>query len=214
MTTTLIFGGTFDPVHYGHLRSARSLLGLFHDAQLVMIPCQIPPHRSRPVVQARHRLMMLNKAVGEERSIIVDDCELKRKGTSYTFDTLKMYRERWPEAPLYFVLGSDAWVTLTTWYRWHELVNYSHLVVLTRPGQSFQEPSELCNWAEPKTAELENISAKAGHVIRLKLEQVELSATAVRAALAQGESVADWIPKNVIDYIQKYRLYRNPYDST
>ena len=214
MTTTLIFGGTFDPVHYGHLCSARSLLGLFHDAQLVMIPCQIPPHRSRPVVHAKHRLIMLNKAVGEERSIIVDDCELKRKGLSYTFDTLKIYRELRPEAPLYFVLGSDAWVTLTTWYRWQELVNFSHLVVLTRPGESFQEPPELRNWAEPKTAELEHISAKAGSVIRLTLEQVDLSATAVRAALAKGNSVAEWVPKNVMDYIKENRLYRKPHDST
>ena len=213
MTATLIFGGTFDPVHFGHLRSAHRVLELFREAKLVMIPCQIPPHRSQPAVHGKHRLNMLNMAVGEERSITVDDCELKRIGKSYTFDTLKIYRKRWPETPLYFLLGSDAWVTLTTWYRWQELINFSHLVVLTRPGESVAESSELRNWAEPKTAELSHISAKAGNVVRLTLEQVELSATVVRAAMAQGQSVAGWIPNNVIDYIRTNRLYRNQHES-
>ena len=212
MTVTLIFGGTFDPVHFGHLRSALALLDLFDDAQLVMIPCEIPPHRPRPAANGKHRLNMLNLAVEEERSIVIDDCELRREGESFTFDTLRMYRKRWSDAPLYFVLGSDAWVTLTSWYRWQELINFAHLTVLNRPGEPVSESPELNSWAGPITAELGAISGKAGNVVRLTLEQFEMSATAVRTALARGRSVADCVPKNVINYIQANRLYRNSHD--
>ena len=214
MTATLIFGGTFDPVHFGHLRSALALLDLFDDAQLVMIPCQIPPHRPQPAADEKHRLNMLNLAVEEERSITIDDCELRREGKSFTFDTLRMYRKRWPDAPHYFVLGGDAWVTLTTWYRWQELINFAHLTVLTRPGEPMIESPELKSWAGPITAELDAISAKAGNVVRLTLKPIEMSATAVRTALAEGRSVADCVPNNVINYIQANRLYRKSHDGT
>ncbi len=214
MTTTLIFGGTFDPVHFGHLRSARALLKLFHDARLVMIPCQIPSHRDQPVAEGKHRLNMLNMAVEDEKSITVDDCELERTGTSYTYDTLQNFRKRYPDSDIYFVMGTDAWLTLTTWYFWKELINYSHLLVLARPGNYDSESPILEAWAEPRILEFDQVSAKAGNVVKLTLTQMEISATLIRKALSKGESIAEWVPDDVIEYIQKNRLYRDFNDRT
>ena len=207
MTTALIFGGTFDPVHLGHLLSARSLLELFDDARLIMVPCQIPPHRMLPKAAGTHRLNMLKIAVEDEKSILVDECEVNREGKSYTYDTLTMFRKRWPDARLYFVLGSDSWATLTEWYRWRELTNYAHLAVLARPGQSVIESLILKDWAEPKTLELNQVSAKAGNVVKLRLKQVEISATLIRESLSKRQSVENWLPDKVANYIEKNRLY-------
>ena len=209
MTTTLIFGGTFDPVHFGHILSARALLEYFHDARLVMIPCQIPPHRAQPAAQGKHRLNMLKMAVEKEKYITIDDCELKREGKSYTYDTLKMFRKRLPDKGIYFVLGSDAWATLTEWYRWQELINHAHLLVLARPGDFVSESAILSAWAGPRTLELKQISAKAGNVIRLTLDQVEISASLIREALTRGQSISSWVPNNVANYIHRNLLYRS-----
>ena len=103
MTATLIFGGTFDPVHYGHVRSAKALCDQFDDAKVVMIPCQIPPHRPQPAAPGEDRLRMLELATENEPDITVDDIELKREGKSFTFDTLAEYRAKVGEQPLYFV---------------------------------------------------------------------------------------------------------------
>lgn len=214
MTATLIFGGTFDPVHFGHVLSARALGECFDDARVVMIPCQVPPHRSQPAVKARHRLKMLELAVAEEPMITVDDCELKREGKSFTFDTLSMYRAQLPDTPLCFVLGNDSWVTLTTWYRWRELINLAHLVVLARPGETVAESDELQDWAAGRLAEPDVISRQAGSVVKLTLEQFDISATNVRKALSEGQSVSDYVPADVINYITENQLYRNTHDRT
>ena len=214
MTSTLIFGGTFDPVHYGHIRSARLLLDFFEEARLVMIPCQVPPHRPQPAVNAWHRANMLNLAVSEDQMICVDDCELHREGKSFTFDTLKLYRARFPDEPLFFVLGYDSWVTLTTWYRWQELTDLAHLIVLTRPGGRIVESEELRLCSVGKVVDLDAISCNSGNVIRLTLEQFDISATRVREALVGRQDIAEWVPVPVMNYIAENNLYRDIHVST
>ena len=214
MTTTLIFGGTFDPVHNGHIRSARTLLDFFEEARLVMIPCQVPAHRPQPEVNAWHRANMLNLAVSDDQMIFVDDCELHREGKSFTFDTLKLYRAQFPDEPLFFILGYDSWVTLTTWYRWQELTDLAHLIVLTRPGGNVVESEELRLWSAGKVVDLDEISRNSGNVIRLTLEQFDISATWVREALVGGQDIAEWVPAAVMNYISENRLYRDRHVST
>lgn len=207
MTPTLVFGGTFDPVHNGHIRSAKALLKEFKDAKLVMIPCQIPPHRPQPIASAQARLAMLNLAVEGDAQISVDDCELEREGKSLTVDTLTAYREAEPEAALYFVMGSDAWVTLPGWYRWQELTDLAHLIVLTRPGEQVDEPGELEDWANGKETSLDQVEGKAGNIVKLTLEQVPVSATCVRRAIHEGRGVNDLLTAKVIHYIDQEKLY-------
>ena len=214
MTATLIFGGTFDPVHFGHIGSARSLLDFFDEARLVMIPCKVPPHRPQPAVNGLHRANMLNLAVSDDQMIWVDDCELHREGKSFTFDTLRLYRARFPDAPLFFVLGYDSWVTLTTWYRWQELTDLAHLIVLSRPGGRVVESDELRLWSLGKVINPDAISLKSGNVIRLTLEQFDISATRVREALVARQDIAEWLPAAVINYISENQLYRDRHVST
>ena len=118
------------------------------------------------------------------------------------------------DSDIYFVMGTDAWLTLTTWYLWKELINYSHLLVLARPGNYASEPSILGAWAEPRILEVDQVSAKAGNVVKLTLAQMEISATLIRKALSKGQSIAGWVPDDVIKYIQKNRLYRDFDDRT
>ena len=219
MTVTLVFGGTFDPVHIGHLRSAKALLARFDDAKLVMVPCQIPPHRPQPAASAQQRLAMLELATAAADNIGVDDIELKREGKSFTFDTLSAYRQQAGDTSLCFVMGYDAWVTLPSWYRWQELTELAHLVVLTRPGDAAPEPEELKTWSAAKETDLENIRANAGNntenntdnyagnIVKLTLEQVPVSATCIRAAIKTGRQVADLVPPNVVNYIEQEKLY-------
>ena len=125
-----------------------------------------------------------------------------------------MYRAQLPDSPLCFVLGNDSWVTLTTWYRWRELINLAHLVVLARPGETVAESDELQDWAAGRLAEPDVISRKAGSVVKLALEQFDISATNVRKALSEGQSVSDYVPADVINYITENQLYRNTHDRT
>ena len=125
-----------------------------------------------------------------------------------------MYRAQLPDTPLCFVLGNDSWVTLTTWYRWRELINLAHLVVLARPGETVAESDELQDWAAGRLAEPHVISRKAGSVVKLTLEQFDISATNVRKALSEGQSVSDYVPADVINYITQNQLYRNTHDRT
>ena len=125
-----------------------------------------------------------------------------------------MYRAQLPDTPLCFVLGNDSWVTLTTWYRWRELINLAHLVVLARPGETVAESDELQDWAAGRLAEPDVISRKAGSVVKLTLEQFDISATNVRKALSEGQSVSDYVPADVINYITENQLYRNTHDRT
>lgn len=208
MTSTLVFGGTFDPVHFGHLRSALALLACFDEARLVMIPCQIPPHRPQPAASAIDRLEMLRLAAGET-DLEVDDCELKREGPSFTFDTLTAYRQSVGESPLYFVMGSDAWVTLPDWFRWEELCDVAHLIILTRPGEVIEEPLQLKSWADPRRASLEaSQNLTCGRIIALTLVQVPVSATAIRQAIENEQSIDAMVPEAVGRYIEFRDLYR------
>ena len=121
MTVTAVFGGTFDPVHFGHLKSALALSELL-DATVIFVPCRIPAHRPQPLATADQRLEMLRLATVDHHNLEVDDCELKREGTSYTIHTLREYRRQLGEsAGLVFVMGVDAWLTLPTWESWQEL---------------------------------------------------------------------------------------------
>ena len=209
MKCTLLFGGTFDPIHYGHICSAKALLEKFDESSLVMVPCRIPPHRPQPMASAGDRLQMLKLAVAEESGLEVDDCELKRQGPTYTFDTLSAYRKKTGcESPLYFVLGHDAWVTLPTWYRWVELVDLAHLIVLGRPGQFADEPEELKNWVQDRRVTLEDSQSEpCGKVVGINLAPIHISATAARRALACGRPVDDMVPKPVERYIVERQLY-------
>ena len=129
-----ILGGTFDPIHYGHLtpaREAMQALGLEH---IRLMPNHIPPHRPQPVASSEQRLAMVTLAASEFGGFQVDDRELRRQSPSFTFDTLRQLRHELPDTPICFLIGMDSLLSLPTWHRWQELTDYAHLVVSVRPG--------------------------------------------------------------------------------
>ncbi len=138
-----ILGGTFDPIHYGHLRSALEVKDVFGLTEVRLIPCANPPHREQPTVTAKMRLQMLELAIKNQPGLKIDTRELDRydqhQAPSYMVDTLKSLRQEFPTEPLLLFIGSDAFKHLTGWHQWQQLFDYAHIVVMTRPGFETQE---------------------------------------------------------------------------
>ncbi|MDO9164253.1 MAG: nicotinate-nucleotide adenylyltransferase [Methylococcaceae bacterium] len=202
-----IFGGTFDPVHYGHLRSALEVKELFGLDEVRLIPCYQPPHRDQPKASATMRLQMLQQAINHEPGLVVDSRELNRTGPSYMVDTLKSLREEFSEQTLLLFIGSDAFENLTSWHRWQQLFDYAHLVVLTRPGYAIKLLDSFFN---PRLANAKTELSKtpAGSIFFQPVTQLDISATAIRNMIALKQSPRFLLPDAVIEYIQQHQLYQ------
>jgi len=210
MNSTLVFGGTFDPVHRGHVETVCAVARLLVDVDVYLVPCQIPAHRPKPTALPEDRLKMLELAVGSQEGFFVDDCELKREGISYTFDTLLGYREKVGEsAPLLFLMGFDSWVTLPSWHRWEELTDLSHLMILERPGADQDTPDVLRKWGETRKVQEpeEMMNSSSGKVCFVSMDQIDVSASRLREAIAQGGSIEGDVNPLVMNYIRQHNLY-------
>lgn len=206
MQPIAILGGTFDPIHYGHLRPAREALTALELAELRFIPAFQPPHRAPPVATAAQRLAMVELAVRGIPGLRADDRELRRAGLSYTVVTLESLRAEVGPTPLCLLIGTDQFREFETWYRWQEIPELAHLVVLNRPGAA---AGVLPDWAQARvTGDLTALGrAPAGRLAFLAVSPQDISATRVRAALARGESVAGLVPEAVLDYIWSNQIY-------
>lgn len=202
-----IFGGTFDPVHYGHLRSALELKALFELDQVRLIPCARPSHRSQTAASAGQRLEMLALAVGNQHELVIDAQELQREGYSYTIDTLTALRRRYSQTLLLFI-GSDAFNQLTTWHRWQELFDLAHVVVITRPDTVL---NSLNHFFKKRLIHDKTLLKKhnAGGLFFQEITQLAISATAIRGMIALGCSPRFLLPDAVIDYITQHQLYKD-----
>ncbi len=201
-----IFGGTFDPIHYGHLRTALELQQLFGLQELRLIPCAQPPHRDTPQVDSAQRLAMLELALSNCPGLVADGLELQRSGPSYTVDTLAELREIYSESPLVVLMGMDAFEGIARWYQWQRLFEFAHVVVITRPG--FSLPPLLPELAFRLTDDRLTLRRhKAGALYFQPVTQLEISATAIRAQLANGQNPRFLLPDQVLDYIYQHGLY-------
>ncbi len=192
-----ILGGTFDPVHFGHLRPAVELLQHLGLAEVRLVPGRVPPHRPPPRVGPGQRLAVLREAVAELPGLRVDDRELHRDGPSFTVDTLASLREELGDRPLCFALGTDAFLGLPRWHRWEALIDYAHLVVMERPGHPTRVSGAFERWLEAhRTRDPHDLRARpAGLVYFLPVTQLDISATGVRRLLARGESARCLMPE-------------------
>ena len=204
-----ILGGTFDPVHYGHLRAAvevREKLGL---GEVRMLPSAKPPHRAAPSASAIHRLAMLQRAISCQEYLVADDCEMRRSGPSYMVDTLAELHKQSPGRPLVLIIGQDAANGLDRWHRWKQLFELAHIAVMRRPGASSDYRGEL--EAEMRKRRVNDPAllsrSLAGCVIAVEITQLEISSTAIREKAAAGLSLLYLLPPPVIEYIREHRLY-------
>jgi nicotinate-nucleotide adenylyltransferase len=202
-----IFGGTFDPIHYGHLRSALEVQEIFRLTQVRLIPSAQPPHRLQPLASAALRLQMLELAIKNQPRFVADDRELQRTGRSYMVDTLQSLRHDFPEQSLLLFMGSDAFNTLTNWHRWQDIFTYAHIVVLTRPGFVIQA---LDDFFTPRLTTEKQLLAdyKAGKLVFQSVTQLDISATAIRQCIAEGKNPGFLLPDAVIMAIKQNQLYQ------
>lgn len=208
-TPYLVLGGTFDPVHDGHLAIARAARARF-GGSIHFIPAGDPAHRSNAQASALHRLAMLQIAIARERGFAIDTRELSRDGPSWTIDTVEELRQELPpDQPLVLVIGMDSLRAFTTWKRWRDILAQAHLQVFTRPGQGMPTARELGDLAEHVTANPDDLLASNGGLILIETSTaVNMAATRVRAEFDAGR-VPEGLPPGVGDYIQHHRLYRH-----
>ena len=195
-----IFGGTFDPVHLGHLSVAWEASELL-DAEVRLMPASVPPHRAPPMASAVQRVAMLRATLQGQSRLTLDTRELERSGPSYTIDTLIELRAEQGERSLVLLIGADAFAGLPGWHRWRELFEVAHIGVLSRPGVEAELPGELqqvvANRRVQKAAALRHTAA--GKLIELAVTPLEISATRIRELLVEGRDPRYLLPAGLFD---------------
>ncbi|MDH3692990.1 MAG: nicotinate-nucleotide adenylyltransferase [Gammaproteobacteria bacterium] len=203
-----IFGGTFDPIHYGHLRTVAQVHQYIQFEKVLFIPSAVPPHREVPVATVEQRVQMLRLALNEYPQFEVDQRELHRTGPSYTVDTLRSLHEDFSNSALCLIIGMDAFLSINTWHQWQEIPTLAHLVVMRRPGWSTNE--NLPDWCWQST--FENTDAvrekNTGAVCMCEVDLVDISASAIRRDLKQGNEISRSVPLPVQNYILENKLYQ------
>lgn len=205
-----ILGGTFDPIHLGHLQPAIQAMQTLGLPQIRLMPNHIPPHRPQPVATAGQRLTMVRLAAESHPGFVVDDRELQRHTPSYTIDTLIELRNELPDTPLCFLIGMDSLLSLPSWYRWQELTDYAHLVVSVRPGWEAHFTEPLTSFVAAHHLDDQGLIHRqlAGGVILLENEPVAISASELRQELSSGIISRAWFPDAVAEYIAQEQIYR------
>ncbi len=210
-----LLGGTFDPIHYGHLRLAEEMGELLGLEEVRVIPAGHPPHRGQPRAAAQHRLEMVRRAVAGNPRFVLDEREIHKTSPSYSVETLQALRQELPVAtPLILFMGGDAFLGLTTWHRWHELLELAHLAVAQRPGFSaatwedaLQDPLRKL-LATRRCEQAGDLALRpAGQIYLHAITQLDISASQIRERALRGKSLRYLLPDSVIDYLHENRLY-------
>lgn len=211
---TLLFGGTFDPVHLGHLKAAAAVQQHFHFEQFLFVPCRLPVHKAHPNTPPEHRIAMLQAALVEypiENAALSLD-EIKRTSPSYTIDTLTIHRKRLgPTTPLIFLLGMDSFLSFpAAWGNFHELLHFAHLLIMHRPTATDPMPPVLTTLLHQyQTQHQTDLTTQPhGRIYLCHAGNFPISSTDVRQRLYTGQSVQSLLCQCTIDYIQHHGLYR------
>ncbi len=202
-----ILGGTFDPIHFGHLRPALEIFEQLALDELRFIPSANPPHRWQPEASAEHRLAMVKLAVNDVEGFVVDDREYYRDGASYTVDTLASIREEIGSTePLCMLIGMDAFEHFTKWHDWQGILKLTHLVISSRPGTNHVKIEDwMTDRVTDAIAELHK--QPIGKLFFADVSQLDLSATFLRKQLLEGKSSLFATPVEVSEYIERNKLY-------
>lgn len=205
-----IFGGTFDPIHIGHLRMALEIKQQLKLDEMRLLPCYLPPHRATPGATADQRVAMLELALQSCAELVVDTREIMRAKPSYTYDTLcELRAELGEQTSLCLCMGMDSFLSLDQWHEWKQFIRLAHIVVVERPGYDLPELGAVAELLRRHRADTEVISAApAGAVVIVAPGLLPISATAIRTQINAGESPQFLLPDMVWNYIRMHGLYR------
>lgn len=216
-----LYGGTFDPVHLGHLAIARRICELFEIDQVLFVPAQVAPHKiGRDVTPAIHRYAMLSLATQHDDRLLVSTFELDSSHPGYTVDTLDHFKNLLPESELFFIMGADSWAEISTWREWQRLLTMANHIVVTRPGYELGVPNEelrdrlidvqLSDQEQQPGIDKQLLSGGPGKIFLTDAVMKDVSATEVRRVASKGEyeQLAKLVPEAVSEYIGKYGIYR------
>jgi nicotinate-nucleotide adenylyltransferase len=204
-----IFGGTFNPVHNGHIASARFVQQHCALDEVRLMPCQLPPHRATPGVSGEQRAAMVQLAIAAYPQLKLERLELDKTGPSYTVDSLRLLREREPHSRLHFIIGMDSLCYFCSWKDWQSILQYAHLLVCQRPGYSAEQgdaPALLQHYGATNLAALQQVNC--GRILLLGNPVINLSASGIRQRLQQGLDCSDTLDPAVLNYIQSQQLYQ------
>ena len=194
-----LLGGTFDPIHNGHLHIARSFADELDLESVILLPAGDPYHKTAPRTAAHHRLAMAEIAAKADSRLAVSDCDIVRQGATYTHDTVQIFRQHFPAAELWLLIGMDSLLQLHTWHRWQNLVRQCRIAAAPRPDSSLaQAPAPLQSWLAEALPQ--------GRLHILQAEPLPISSSQIRQQLATEHTSPD-IPPEVLSYIQQHQLY-------
>jgi nicotinate-nucleotide adenylyltransferase len=207
-----LLGGTFNPIHFGHLRMAQELANALDLVELRFIPAATPPHKAPPTVSAQQRAEMVGLAIADNPVFKLDTSELTRTGVSYTIDTLiSLHDKLGDNVSICLIMGSDAFSQLDSWHRWQELLQYCHMILVQRPNsQSQTKLSEQLTalLSNHYTENVQDLAEKsAGYIHMQSITAQDITATSIRERLTAGKSVRYLVPDTVLAYIQTRGLY-------
>jgi nicotinate-nucleotide adenylyltransferase len=207
-----LFGGTFDPIHYGHLRTAFELWQLLGLEQVRFLPTGSPPHRESSLAPAELRLQMVRAAIAGQPSFVADDREMRRSGMSYTVDTLLDLRQEYPDRSLCLLLGMDAFLGVPHWHRWREIFELAHVVVAHRPGWKAPITGPLGEvMVDRGTGSIRELHVRtAGRIFVHAVTQLEISSTDLRALILGQRDLRYLVPEAVRDLIVSSGCYARP----
>ncbi len=198
-----LFGGTFDPVHNGHLHAAGIAAKRLSCGVRLVLSAR-PPHRAGPVAAIEDRWAMLTVACADLPELVADDTEIRRRHPSYTVDTLRSVRRQYPNQPLFWAVGVDAFRELRTWHRWRELFGLAHLLLLDRPAAVMDAGAR----AIYERFRVDTVpAAPCGAILKIDAHMLDVSASQIRASVAAGQPVAHLLPAGVATYIRRHGLY-------
>ena len=199
-----ILGGTFDPVHYGHLRPALDIMQQVGLSEVRFIPNRTPPHRNAPTLTDQQRAELVKLAIADTPNFVLDERELQREGPSYMVDTLQSLKNDFPDDRLCLIMGMDAFNGLPQWHRWQSILKLCHIIVSARPG------AELADFASqmPVSSYLNDepqslIQRPAGQILLQSVTQLDISASQIRSLLSSGQSTQYLLPETVRDKLEQ-----------